>query len=340
MTHATDSIRAAIYARVSSDQQAEAGTIASQVAALEERLAARRLDARPELRFLDEGYSGSTLVRPALERLRDAAANGAIDRLYVHSPDRLARKYAYQVLLVDEFQRCGVELIFLNRELGRVPGGRPALAGPGHGRRVRAGQDPRTQPPGQAARRPARLGQRPERRALRLSLHQQVGRRGTARYEVVLEEARVVRQIFTWVGQERCPAGRGLPALAKARDSLAQGEELLGPRRRSGACSRTRPISGRPGMARPASVPGGPGPRTAAELRRSNRGGPTRSTTAKTAACPSRCRPWSTKPCSRPWPSNWTRIAAVPGNGSVAPATCSRACWCASAAAMPCTASR
>ena len=52
---------------------------------------------------------------------RDAAANGAIDRLYVHSPDRLARKYAYQVLLVDELQRCGVELIFLNRELGRSP---------------------------------------------------------------------------------------------------------------------------------------------------------------------------------------------------------------------------
>jgi Resolvase, N terminal domain len=102
--------RIGIYARVSSDQQAEAGTIASQVAALEERVGRDGLALDPELRFLDEGYSGSTLVRPALERLRDLAAAGAIDRLYVHSPDRLARKYAYQVLLVDELQRCGTEL--------------------------------------------------------------------------------------------------------------------------------------------------------------------------------------------------------------------------------------
>jgi site-specific DNA recombinase len=108
--------RAALYARVSSDQQAETGTIASQIEALEERIRSDELDLDPELRFLDEGYSGSTLVRPALERLRDAIAAGAIDRLYVHSPDRLARKYAYQVLLVDELQRCGVELIFLSSD--------------------------------------------------------------------------------------------------------------------------------------------------------------------------------------------------------------------------------
>ena len=50
------------------------------------------------MQFLDEGYSGATLIRPALERLRDVIAAGAIDRLYVHSPDRLARQYAYQVL--------------------------------------------------------------------------------------------------------------------------------------------------------------------------------------------------------------------------------------------------
>src|SRR2546426_6527053 len=113
--------QAAIYARVSSDQQAAAHTIASQVAALRERVALDGLDLPDTLQFLDEGYSGATLVRPALERLRDVIAAGAIDRLYVHSPDRLARKYAYQVLLVDEFQRMGVEVVFLNRELGRSP---------------------------------------------------------------------------------------------------------------------------------------------------------------------------------------------------------------------------
>jgi site-specific DNA recombinase len=58
-------------------------------------------------------------VRPALERLRDVAAAGSVDRLYVHAPDRLARKYAYPVLLVDELRRAGVEVVFLNRALGQ-----------------------------------------------------------------------------------------------------------------------------------------------------------------------------------------------------------------------------
>jgi site-specific DNA recombinase len=107
-------IQAALYARVSSDQQANAETIASQLSALRERM--RMDDCLPpaEREFIDDGWSGATLMRPALERLRDTAALGGIDRLYVHSPDRLARKYAYQVLLIDELQRLGVEIVFLN----------------------------------------------------------------------------------------------------------------------------------------------------------------------------------------------------------------------------------
>jgi site-specific DNA recombinase len=116
-----NTLHAAIYARVSSEQQATAHTIASQVAALQAQVAADGLALPATHAFLDEGYSGATLVRPALERLRDLAAAGGVDRLYVHSPDRLARKYAYQVLLVDEFQRLGVALIFLNRPLGQTP---------------------------------------------------------------------------------------------------------------------------------------------------------------------------------------------------------------------------
>ena len=83
-------IQAAIYARVSSEQQAAANTIASQLAALRERLDKDGLSSHSELEFIDEGYSGATLVRPALEKLRDLIAFGTIDRLYVHSPDRLA----------------------------------------------------------------------------------------------------------------------------------------------------------------------------------------------------------------------------------------------------------
>ena len=204
MKHQTDAIRAAIYARVSSDQQAEAGTIASQVTALEERLQRDGLTLDPELHFLDEGYSGSTLLRPALERLRDAAADGAIDRLYVHSPDRLARKYAYQVLLVDEFQRCGIELIFLNRELGRSPEDDLLLQVQGMvAEYERAKILERSR---RGKRHAAQLG------SVNVLSGAPYGYRyiskweggGVARYEIVLEEARVVRQIFTWIGQECC----------------------------------------------------------------------------------------------------------------------------------------
>ena len=83
--------QAAIYARVSSERQATAQTIASQLAALRERVTVDGYVLPEARQFLDEGYSGATLVRPALERLRDVIAAGAIDRLYVHSPDRLAR---------------------------------------------------------------------------------------------------------------------------------------------------------------------------------------------------------------------------------------------------------
>ena len=90
-----------IYARVSSEHQAQQATVGSQLEALKQRVEADGHVVLPQDIFVDEGFSGATLVRPALERLRDRAAEGAIEILYVHSPDRLARKYAYQVLLLD-----------------------------------------------------------------------------------------------------------------------------------------------------------------------------------------------------------------------------------------------
>jgi site-specific DNA recombinase len=84
----------AIYARVSSDQRPQTQPIESQVVALRARVTADDCGILPECEFIDEGYSGATLLRPGLERLRDLCASGDIDRLYVHSPDRLARKYA------------------------------------------------------------------------------------------------------------------------------------------------------------------------------------------------------------------------------------------------------
>jgi site-specific DNA recombinase len=109
-----DLIRVALYARVSSERQADEMTIESQLDALNRRLAADGLKVEGELSFLDDGFSGFTMRRPALERLRDAAYSGVIDRLYVYDPDRLARKYAYQVVLIEELGKHGVEVIFLN----------------------------------------------------------------------------------------------------------------------------------------------------------------------------------------------------------------------------------
>lgn len=114
-------IQVAMYARVSSEQQNEANTIQSQIADLRARIAAQGLTLLPEQEFVDNGYSGATLIRPALERLRDVAAAGGIDQLYVHCPDRLARNYAHQVLLLEEFLRAGVEVVVLNREVGQTP---------------------------------------------------------------------------------------------------------------------------------------------------------------------------------------------------------------------------
>src|SRR4051795_3662407 len=117
----TNHLRVAIYARVSSEQQAQQDTIASQLEAVERRLRDDGLDCDPELRFIDDGISGTILMRPGLERLRDQAAAGAIDRLYVLDPDRFSRKYAYQVLILEELARCGVEVVFLCNPLGRGP---------------------------------------------------------------------------------------------------------------------------------------------------------------------------------------------------------------------------
>jgi site-specific DNA recombinase len=105
---------AAIYARVSSARQREEQTIASQTAALLEHAAGQGLEVPPAWVFEDEGYSGATLVRPALERLRDLAAQVGVDLVLCYAPDRLARKYAYQALLVEEFARVGTEVRFLN----------------------------------------------------------------------------------------------------------------------------------------------------------------------------------------------------------------------------------
>ncbi len=104
---------AAIYARVSSDKQKEENTIASQTAALTAFAAEQGYAVPTEWIFEDEGYSGASLIRPGLERVRDLAAEGELDAVLVYAPDRLSRRYAYQILLIEELARAGVETLFI-----------------------------------------------------------------------------------------------------------------------------------------------------------------------------------------------------------------------------------
>jgi site-specific DNA recombinase len=194
----------ALYARVSSEHQAETNTIASQVAEIRARIAADGFDLRSVLEFTDAGYSGSSLVRPALERLRDVAAAGTLDRLYVHCPDRLARHYAYQVLLLEELTQRGVEVLFLNRPLGHTPEDQLLLQVQGViAEYERAKFLERSRRGKRHAAQEGRVG---------VLCHAPYGYRyvpkqeggGDARFEIVWDEARVVQQVFAWVGQDRC----------------------------------------------------------------------------------------------------------------------------------------
>ena len=112
---------AAIYARVSSARQKKDQTIGSQTAALRDRAGQLGAELPEEWVFEDEGHSGATLVRPALERLRDLVAGVGVDVVLCYSPDRLARKFAYQALLIEEFARAGTKVEFIKGPRGDSP---------------------------------------------------------------------------------------------------------------------------------------------------------------------------------------------------------------------------
>ncbi len=217
-------IRAAFYARVSGEQQAAAHTIESQIAALSERASSDGTPVPAERRFVDDGYSGATLIRPALDRLRDLVSVGAIDRIYVHSPDRLARNYAYQVLLLDEWRRRGVDVVFLNRPLGLSPEDDLLLQVQGivaeYERakimeRSRRGKKHAAQSGSLNVMSGAPYGYR------YVSVR---GGEGQARFEPVAEQARVVQQIFSWIGRDRCSLAEVCRRLHKAGTPTATGK--------------------------------------------------------------------------------------------------------------------
>lgn len=196
-------LQVALYARVSSDQQAEHHTIDSQLAELTARAQQDGHCIRDDLRFIDNGHSGASLIRPALERLRDLVTLSAIDCVYILSPDRLARSYAHQVLLLEEFTQAGTQVVFVNHPIGTTPEDSLLLQLQGMFaeyerakvlERSRRGKRHRAQAGAVSVLSRAPFGYR--------YITREAGG-GDARYEIDEEAARIVRQIFTWVGHER-----------------------------------------------------------------------------------------------------------------------------------------
>src|SRR6266511_1730952 len=116
-------MQVALYARVSTPNQQQEGTIASQVHALKHYIHQQGWSLLPEHEYIDEGISGARLDRPALDRLRDVAQRGEFDAVVVLSPDRLARDYAYQWFLIEAFTKLLIQMIFQQTPIGDTPQG-------------------------------------------------------------------------------------------------------------------------------------------------------------------------------------------------------------------------
>ena len=197
----------ALYARVSSEKQADENTIASQIAGYRKSYCNDGYQLLDEFKFIDNGYSGSNLVRPALEKLRDQIAFGIIDKVYIHSPDRLSRKYAYQMILIEEFEKAGVEIIFLNFQQSDNPESQLLLQMQGMIAEYERSKIMERHRRGRIHA--AKQG------SINVLANAPYGYRyidkhtgdGQASFEIVEEEAEIIRKIFNWIGQERMTIG-------------------------------------------------------------------------------------------------------------------------------------
>ncbi|APR86931.1 DNA invertase [Minicystis rosea] len=190
-----------MYARVSSGRQEKDHTIASQVAAIEQHAAAAGDVVDAEHRYIDNGWPGDTLLRPGLDALRDAVALGAVDKVIVYDPDRLARRFVDQQVVLEEIARKQVEVIFVHGGTARTPEEQMALGVRGvFAEYERAKILDRTRR-GRLHR--ARSGAPPSWSNPPYGLRVIRGERHLPGTIVIEEcEAAVVRQVLTWVGME------------------------------------------------------------------------------------------------------------------------------------------
>lgn len=114
-------MRVAIYARVSTQRQAQAQTIEQQLERLSTYISQQGWELPGENIFRDDGFSGAVLNRPGLDQMRDRVAAGEIDRILVTAPDRLARNYVHQMLLLEQLEKYGCQVEFLDRPMSQDP---------------------------------------------------------------------------------------------------------------------------------------------------------------------------------------------------------------------------
>ena len=114
-------MRIAVYVRVSTQRQAQTQTIEQQLERLRAHVQSQGWELAEENIFRDDGYSGASLNRPGLDRLRDKVKAAEIDRLVLTAPDRLARNYVHQMVLLEELERQGCEVEFLDRPMSHDP---------------------------------------------------------------------------------------------------------------------------------------------------------------------------------------------------------------------------
>jgi site-specific DNA recombinase len=114
-------MRIAVYVRTSTIRQAQAQSCEQQLDRLQTHLRAQGVELPDHAIFRDDGYSGAKLKRPGLDRLRDGVAAAEFDRIVITAPDRLARNYVHQVLLLEEFERSGCRVEFLDRPMSQDP---------------------------------------------------------------------------------------------------------------------------------------------------------------------------------------------------------------------------
>jgi site-specific DNA recombinase len=195
-------MQVAMYARVSSQQQQRDGTIQSQVALVKTYIQQQGWTLLAEHEYIDDGFSGARLDRPALDRLRDGAQRGEFEAVVMLSPDRLARHYAHQWFLIEELQKWQVQGIFLHNPFGDTPQGKLLVQMQGMMAEYERAQISERTRRGRLEK--ARRGEYIP-WAFRCYGYRYLAKRHDQSPQVVIEEseAQVVRQMFGWLIEDQ-----------------------------------------------------------------------------------------------------------------------------------------